>query len=90
MTNWGFGGMERSLGCFCGLRHLLHLAYSRSLGLVDTKGYYRRFADDPCSSLWLQRFKVGCKSRMGSDWSPNQAMIVPLLLEVLDWMEAKF
>ena len=26
---------------------------------------------------------------MGSDWSPNQALSIKLLLEVLDWIEAK-
>ena len=64
-------------------------ACSRLLGLVDVKGIYRWFSDDPCSLLWFQRFKEGCKRRMGSDWRPNQAMSTELVVEVLRWMDGR-
>ena len=62
---------------------------SSALGMVDSKGCYTRMADDPCASMWFQRFKEGCKNRMGQDWMPNQAMSVQLTLQVLQCMENK-
>jgi hypothetical protein len=43
------------------------------VGDADGKKY-QRICDDPVGSLWFQKFKAGCKSRMGQDWRPNQAV----------------
>ena len=34
--------------------------------LIDQKSKYLRLATDKCGSLWLDRFMVGLKNRMGS------------------------
>ena len=65
------------------------LESSCTLGMVDTKGTYRRFTVNPCSSLWFQRFKEGCRSRMGTDWKPNQALPIVLIKRVLGCIEDK-
>ena len=62
-------------------------AVSQALSMVDTKGHYRRMADDPCASMWFTRFKEGCKRRMGSDWNPNQALSIELILALLEYIE---
>ena len=55
--------------------------------MVDVKGYYTRWVDDPCASLWFQIFKEGCKLRMRQDWKPNQALSIKLMIKVLEDMD---
>ena len=54
------------------------------MALADEKGQIERFVKDVSESYWFsQLFLVGCKRRMGHDWRPNQALSIPLLLELL-------
>lgn len=65
-------------------------ANSNVLSIADDKGSsYQRIAQDPCGSLWFQRFMLGCKKRMGQDWRPNQAISVALVHELLRGCESR-
>ena len=61
-------------------------ANSSHWAIVDSDGKsYRFMASDPMHSLWFQRFKRGCKDRMGQDWRPDQAVTPELMVPLLDW-----
>jgi hypothetical protein len=64
-------------------------AARETLSLGDQRGKYKRFTRDPCSSLFFYRFIEGCKARMGSDWKPNKAMSIRLLLRMLTGVEVR-
>jgi hypothetical protein len=64
-------------------------ATRETLSLGDQRGKYQRFMRDPCSFLFFYRFIKGCKARMGSEWKPNKAMSISLLLRVLTEVEVR-
>jgi hypothetical protein len=53
------------------------------VSLGDQRSKYQRFTRNLYSSLFIQ----GCKACMGSDWKPNKAMSIGLLLRVLTEVE---
>jgi len=50
---------------------------------LDEKGRYKRFVNNPCGSMWFNRFREGCSKRMVHDWRPNKALSLNLLLRLL-------
>ena len=74
------------------------LALSRSVGLqgpylnpgpLPDSGNYQRLSEDPSASLWLMRFKTGCRRRMGQDWRPDEAMSPKLIKALIDLLDRK-
>jgi hypothetical protein len=65
-------------------------ATSTAQALVDAKGNYTRFSNDPCGSLWFSRFKEGCKRRMGQDVRSNLAFSTELIVAMLASITARY
>lgn len=64
------------------------VANRSALSIGDDAGKsYMRIGEDPCASLWFQRFTIGCRRRMGQDWRPDKAISTELLLAVLEVIE---
>jgi hypothetical protein len=66
------------------------LSNAYPLSLTDGKGSsFQRITQDPCGSLWFQRFTEGCRKRMGQDWRPNRAISVTLMTDLLKGVEQR-
>jgi hypothetical protein len=66
------------------------VANSSSFSVGDAEGkHYSRVCEDPCASLWFQRFMMGCRRRMGQDWRPDRAITNKLLHFILAKIELR-
>jgi hypothetical protein len=65
-------------------------ATSSVKAMVDEKGNYTRFSEDPCGSLWYSRFKEGCKRRMGQEIRSNMAFSTDLVVAILQNITARY
>ena len=64
-------------------------ANSVAWSIGDEDGRYTRITQDPCGSLWHNRFGQGCKKRMGQDWRPDRGMSVDLMLKLVAVIETR-
>lgn len=65
-------------------------ANANPIVLADADGKtYQRIGWDSCGLLWFQRFTLGCRKRMGQDWSPNQAISIKLMHKLLGRTESQ-
>jgi hypothetical protein len=66
------------------------VANSTCLAVGDAEGKnYSRVCEDPCASLWFQRFMTGCQRRMGQDWRPDRAITNKMLHFMLAKIELR-
>jgi hypothetical protein len=65
-------------------------ATSSVKAMVDEKGRYTRFSEDPCGSVWYTRFKEGCKQRMGQDIRSNLAFFTEVVVAILKSITGKY
>ena len=65
-------------------------ANSSCLSVGDSEGKtYSRICEDPCASLWFQRFMIGCRRRMGQDWRPDRAITNKMIHFILAKIELR-
>jgi hypothetical protein len=66
------------------------VANSSTFSVGDAEGeHYSRVCEDPCASLWFQRFMMGCRRRMGQDWRPDRAISNKMLHFILTKVELR-
>ena len=65
-------------------------ANTGAVTMMSTKGVGPQvLTQDPCCSLWFQRFSEGCRKRMGQEWRPDKTISVCLVGELLAMVEQR-
>ena len=65
-------------------------ANTGAVTMMSTKGVGPQvLTQDPCCSLWFQRFSEECRKRMGQEWRPDKAISVRLVGELLAMVEQR-